>query len=47
LNNAVVHYRGQNSKIEDIKIGDPALLIVDRPTGAANPTLKAVMAWSR
>jgi hypothetical protein len=47
LNNAAVKLNGQSSKIENIKIGDPALLIIDRTKGLAEPALKAVLAWQK
>jgi hypothetical protein len=47
LDSAKVRLDGQDSKIQNIKIGDPALVIVDRTLGVNNATLKAVLAWSK
>jgi hypothetical protein len=43
---ARVSLNGDASKVENLKIGDAALVIVDRTTGV-DPTLKAFLAWRK
>jgi hypothetical protein len=42
-----MHLNGQNSKAENLKIGDAAVAIVDRTLGAAKGTLTSMSAWRK
>jgi hypothetical protein len=44
---AKVRLNGQDSQMKNIKIGDPAVIVVDQSQGANKLTLKALLAWSR
>jgi len=47
MGDATVRLNGQNSKVEDFKIGDAAVVIVDRTLGVEKGTLNSISAWRK
>jgi hypothetical protein len=47
LEDAKVNLNGQSSSMQNLKIGDPAVVILDRSGGINNAHLKAVLAWRK